>query len=346
MTAIRRTRDVRLLVTSVAHRVELTRSKLLSGTVGPGATVAFRLRPQSGASLTFVMAIDRTAPALAVRDVARKLYGSVKGLPIVSPHGHTNPQWFAEFRKRTPETMPPIGLYLIRRAETRRQPRAPSSIEVTACSIPHPKAPGLSLAGVRLVISDHAMGLPVLRALSLCTCCRQYPGAATGRRLRSSRPAVSAFPEIAVGSACTSTFSRLARRSLALRPAHSRRHLYVTRYTEGFSHFVTSMTAPVASGWSVRRVGLSPTGKRRLLTAHGEAAILQGDKGLSVLRSSPIHRVARSIERWGRGSIRKGWTIGLREPQRGSLIPPIEGQTRVGHQLVGSEPRRLLPCIS
>ena len=27
-----------------------------------------------------------------------------------------------------------------------------------------------------------------------------------------------------------------------------------------------------------------------------------------------------------------------------SLIPPIEGQTRVGHQLVGSEPRRLLPC--
>src|SRR5208282_3267096 len=61
---------------------------------------------------------------------------------------------------------------------------------------------------------------------------------------------------------------RLARRSLGLRPAHSRRHLYVTCYTEGFSHFVTSMTAPVASGRSVRRVGLAPTGKRRLLTAH------------------------------------------------------------------------------
>jgi len=56
-----------------------------------------------------------------------------------------------------------------------------------------------------------------------------------------------------------------------LRPAHSRRHLYVTSYTEGFSHFVTSMTAPVASGWSVRRVGLSPTGKRRLLTAHANS---------------------------------------------------------------------------
>src|ERR1700738_2004034 len=55
--------------------------------------------------------------------------------------------------------------------------------------------------------------------------------------------------------------------SLALRPAHSRGHLYVTSYTEGFSHFVTSMTAPVASGWSGCRVGRAPTVKRRLLTA-------------------------------------------------------------------------------
>src|ERR1017187_3731743 len=38
--------------------------------------------------------------------------------------------------------------------------------------------------------------------------------------------------------------------------------------SEGFSHFVTSMTAPVASGWSSCRVGFSPTGKRRLYTAH------------------------------------------------------------------------------
>ena len=107
-----------------------------------------------------------------------------------------------------------------------------------------------------------------MRTLSLCTCCRHYPGAAAGRSLRPSHPAVSAFPERVVGSACTSSFSRLARRSLALRPAHSRRHLYVTCYTEGFSHIVTSMTAPVASGWSGCRVGLAPTGTRRLFTAH------------------------------------------------------------------------------
>ena len=78
----------------------------------------------------------------------------------------------------------------------------------------------------------------------------------------------TAFPDNVVGSACTSSFSRLAQRSLALRPAHSRGHLYVTSYTEGFSHFVTSLTAPVASGWSGRRVGPAPTGKRRLVTAH------------------------------------------------------------------------------
>jgi hypothetical protein len=35
---------------------------------------------------------------------------------------------------------------------------------------------------------------------------------------------------------------------LQLRPARSRYHQFVTRYTliEGFSHFVTSMTAPIA----------------------------------------------------------------------------------------------------
>src|SRR4029077_16617176 len=55
-----------------------------------------------------------------------------------------------------------------------------------------------------------------------------YPGAAAGRNPRSSLPAVSAFPDSAVESACTSTFSRFARRSLALRPAPSPGHQVVT----------------------------------------------------------------------------------------------------------------------
>jgi len=31
-----------------------------------------------------------------VRDLARSLYHSVRNLPIISPHGHTDPRWFAE----------------------------------------------------------------------------------------------------------------------------------------------------------------------------------------------------------------------------------------------------------
>ena len=39
---------------------------------------------------------DRLFPAEArTRDIARALYGSVAMLPIVSPHGHTDPRWFA-----------------------------------------------------------------------------------------------------------------------------------------------------------------------------------------------------------------------------------------------------------
>ncbi len=40
---------------------------------------------------------DRLLPAdSATRDAARTLYQSIAGLPIVSPHGHTDPAWFAD----------------------------------------------------------------------------------------------------------------------------------------------------------------------------------------------------------------------------------------------------------
>jgi glucuronate isomerase len=40
---------------------------------------------------------DRLLPSEpGVRTIARQLYGSVKGLPIISPHGHVPPQWLAE----------------------------------------------------------------------------------------------------------------------------------------------------------------------------------------------------------------------------------------------------------
>jgi glucuronate isomerase len=39
---------------------------------------------------------DRLFPAEPeTRSIARRLYGQVRGLPIISPHGHTDPEWFA-----------------------------------------------------------------------------------------------------------------------------------------------------------------------------------------------------------------------------------------------------------
>jgi hypothetical protein len=132
----------------------------------------------------------------------------------------------------------------------------------------HPKAPGLSLTGFRLVLADHALGLPVLRALSLCTCCRHYPGAASGRTASLTSPSRISLPRkgrrvglrIVLFEAC-SAFTRVTACTLAPSPIRD-------ALSEGFSYFVTSIAAPVASGWSVCRVGLAPTGKRRLVTAH------------------------------------------------------------------------------
>src|SRR5215211_1944515 len=68
---------------------------------------------------------------------------------------------------------------------------------------------------------------------------------------------------IVLFGAC-SAFTRVAACTLALSPIRD-------TLIEGFSHFVTSMTAPIAFGWSDCRVGLSPTGKRRLCTAHARS---------------------------------------------------------------------------
>ena len=61
-----------------------------------------------------------------------------------------------------------------------------------------------------------------------------------------------------------STFTRVAACTLALSPIRD-------TLIEGFSHFVTSMTAPITSGWSGCRVRLASTGKRRLARRTGHA---------------------------------------------------------------------------
>jgi glucuronate isomerase len=48
-------------------------------------------------SKKLVLHADRLFPAdPTVRAIARRLYGAVQNLPIISPHGHTDPAWFAE----------------------------------------------------------------------------------------------------------------------------------------------------------------------------------------------------------------------------------------------------------
>ena len=86
-------------------------------------------------------------------------------------------------------------------------------------------AADLSLAGVRLVIADLALGLPVLRTLSLCTYCRHYPGAAAERTASLIHPSRISLPRkgcrvglrIVLFEAC-SAFTRVTACTLALSP--------------------------------------------------------------------------------------------------------------------------------
>ncbi len=46
---------------------------------------------------SIVMDEDRLFPSDPTqRRIARRLYGEVRGLPLISPHGHTDPRWYAE----------------------------------------------------------------------------------------------------------------------------------------------------------------------------------------------------------------------------------------------------------
>ena len=76
-------------------------------------------------------------------------------------------------------------------------------------------------------------------------------------------------------------FTLVAACTLALSPIRD-------THSEGFSQFVTSVAAPVASGWSVCRVGLAPTGKRRLVTAHTLIGHLAGIRSPRLASANPV----------------------------------------------------------
>jgi hypothetical protein len=108
-------------------------------------------------------------------------------------------------------------------------------------------------------------------------CCARFPCVHAVATTPAQRlgPASLTSPQSCQPSPIWQSGRPVHRHFRGLLGVHSRYGLHtraVTVYrdtlTEGFSHFVASMTAPVASGWSGCRVGLTPTGKRRLATAH------------------------------------------------------------------------------
>src|SRR5947209_16324506 len=135
----------------------------------------------------------------------------------------------------------------------------------------HPRAPGLSLAGFRLVVAPTTpWGFPCCVCFPCVHAVATTPAQRLGVLLRSFTQPYQPSPKGLSGRPAHRPFRGLL-------GVHSRYGLHtraVTVYrdtlSEGFSHFVTSMTAPVASGCSGCRVGLAPTGKRRLVTAHAK----------------------------------------------------------------------------
>src|SRR5712671_404854 len=113
-------------------------------------------------------------------------------------------------------------------------------------------------------------------------------------------PSISAFPDSTIASACTSSFSRFARRSLALRPAHSRSHQIRDRYP-GASDISSPPCLPrllpagAIAGWA-----LHPLEKRRLVTAHAVGGPSERETGLTVAPRALKPRRAES----GRGAQR------------------------------------------
>ena len=120
----------------------------------------------------------------------------------------------------------------------------------------HPERPGLSLAGCRLEVTRLPReGLPVLRPISLCRHAAAHTPAGPMGLDRSCRPEAAYPPRRRpsldsrrVGSCITrcgacSAFPVVAACLLAKSPK-------ATLYTGGFRSFVTSTTAPIATGRS------------------------------------------------------------------------------------------------
>ena len=140
-----------------------------------------------------------------------------------------------------------------------------------------PKRPGLSLAGVRLAHAATTWGLPCC----VDSPCTDMPAPLPRRDRRWDRVApltatTAAFPLCPQGRLPLHRFrGLLGVHSRSGLPA--RRVAETTLSIESSGSFVTSATAPIATGWSnTCQVGIAPTVERHLCTAHGHASFRIG----------------------------------------------------------------------
>src|ERR1022692_3836443 len=115
---------------------------------------------------------------------------------------------------------------------------------------------------------DHARGFPCCIDLPLVCMLSPLPRWNRKVHLSLSSSAISAFPEIMAGRLPHHVFRGLL--SVHSRYGlHTHQVTFMTLYTGGFSRFVTSTTAPIATGWNEScRAGFAPAGKPCLCTAH------------------------------------------------------------------------------
>ena len=119
------------------------------------------------------------------------------------------------------------------------------------------------------------MGLPVLRLSSSSTHAVTNTPAEPQAAFRSHSPVTTAFPVLTPGRLPHHPFRGL----LSVHShygLHGRQVPYKTLYTRGFSRFVTSTAAPVATGRSEScRTGFAPAERQRLGTAHEKVWLIR-----------------------------------------------------------------------
>ena len=180
------------------------------------------------------------------------------------------------------------------------------------------------------------MGLPVLRLSSSSTHAVTITPAEPQTAFRSHSPVTTAFPVASPGRLPHHPFRGLlsVHSHYGLR---GRQVPYRTLYTRGFSRFVTSTTAPVATGRSEScRAGFAPAGKQRLCTAHAATGLPldaaasghRGEHGVHELRAMGVSgTLSRGIHPprlpAGTGQLsffRRRVTASLHTPQRAQSL--------------------------